>query len=441
MGDSQTLPLNGRVAYIFMLVEMESPSLWWKPPDTPTQREPAPTKCEFGGHVQKLCDNEDCNFCFERSLASFPEACTMFVGVANNKTPRQLFGSTHSSAIWECPDCPHSWSAPVHNVAMLGSRCPFCFSGKLCDDEACQPCYESSVASFSSNRVAFSSSVGGKSARQISKGSMVQCCWTCSTCPHDFKARPLDICTSGRRCPFCAIAGNRLCDKTDCNHCFRRSLASHPAASRFRGLVGVPTSSTADARNILMYAKRRGRWECDDHGVWEAIISNVTHLGNGCPRCVHPMEAVVYKWMAGLAFEVTAQWARSWCRKTRHLPFDFHIGLPTASIVELDGEQHFEPQAYFGGMPKFKSQRENDLHKMRCAIAKGLPFVRLLTATVRKDSKDWRAWLLHVFEHKCRLRNGVAPLILQDHPLYHQMHDECLRADPLIPIVEFVAMP
>ena len=77
---------------------------------------------------------------------------------------------------------------------------------------------------------------------------------------------------------------------------------------------------------------------------------------------------------------------------------------------------------------------------MRCAIAKGFPIVRLLTATVRNDKKDWRAWLLSIFERRCQLHNGVAPLILQDHPLYHQMYDECLRADPLIPIVEFVTM-
>ena len=122
------------------------------------------------------------------------------------------------------------------------------------------------------------------------------------------------------------------------------------------------------------------------------------------------------------------------------LPFDFHVEIKVPSIVELDGRQHFEPILHFGGHSVFDQQRMRDLHKMRCAIAKGLPVVRLLTDTVRKDRKDWRAWLLSVFETRCRLRDGTAPLILQDHPLYRRMYDECIHGDPLIPIVEFVAM-
>ena len=123
----------------------------------------------------------------------------------------------------------------------------------------------------------------------------------------------------------------------------------------------------------------------------------------------------------------------------RELPYDFYIELEEPSVLELDGKQHFYDQdTRFTGI---EERRRYDLHKMRCAIAKGLPVVRLLTATVKEDKRDWRAWLLTVFEHRCHRRDGVAPLILQDHPLYHEMYQESLRNDPLIPIVEFVLMP
>ena len=143
-------------------------------------------------------------------------------------------------------------------------------------------------------------------------------------------------------------------------------------------------------------------------------------------------------WLASIPPEVTPQWRRSWCMMKRTLPYDFYVELEEPSIVELDGKQHFFGQnTMFEGI---EERRRYDLHKMRCAITKGLPVVRLLTDTVKKDSSDWRAWLLAVFEHRCHKRDGVAPLILHDHPLYHSMYKESLRNDPLIPIVEFVRM-
>lgn len=393
-------------------------------------------KCQFGGHRKKLCDNEECNVCFERSFASIQDAVEMLVIGPNGTNPRLNFKSTNAKATFKCTECDHEFDHQSVNFTS-GHRCPFCSGRQLCNDSTCSFCFQRSAASFSTM---LKSAANGKPARELPKHSQVSCVWHCTVCLHEWTAPPDSIAPNGSGCPFCAIHGGRLCDDLQCVHCFNRSLASFPFASAFRCVVVNSRVMDQNMRSILMNSGRKGRWYCEEHGEWDADICNVTR-GNGCPSCMNSTESLLLEWFGGLTHEVTPQWRRRWCSLTRTLPFDFHVELEVPSIVELDGIQHFQPVSRFGGQPRFDEQRRNDLHKMRCAIAKGLPVVRLLTRTVREDKKDWRAWLLHVFEHRCNLREGVAPLILQDTQAYRRMHAECLHGDPLIPIVEFVAMP
>ena len=47
------------------------------------------------------------------------------------------------------------------------------------------------------------------------------------------------------------------------------------------------------------------------------------------------------------------------CRNVFSLPFDFYIPKYRL-LIEFDGQQHFEPMKFFGGVEAFDRLREND---------------------------------------------------------------------------------
>jgi very-short-patch-repair endonuclease len=58
------------------------------------------------------------------------------------------------------------------------------------------------------------------------------------------------------------------------------------------------------------------------------------------------------------------------------LKFDFY--LPDYNIcVEYDGEQHFKPIDYFGGVESFNRQRERDITKNNYCLENNIKLIRL----------------------------------------------------------------
>ena len=88
--------------------------------------------------------------------------------------------------------------------------------------------------------------------------------------------------------------------------------------------------------------------------------------------------------------------------------------------LELDGLQHFVPM----NPQSFVLQREHDLHKMRCLLARGIPVVRMLSRSVREKG-NWHEWLLSA----CKTHLGTAAIILQDNTLYRGWYADCLATD------------
>ena len=64
---------------------------------------------------------------------------------------------------------------------------------------------------------------------QVAMNSKKTFRFDCPDCPHNFESSLGNI-NLGRWCPYCAIPSKNLCGNKDCNHCFKRSFASHPNA-------------------------------------------------------------------------------------------------------------------------------------------------------------------------------------------------------------------
>jgi len=98
---------------------------------------------------------------------------------------------------------------------------------------------------------------------------------------------------------------------------------------------------------------------CPEHGIFEQIPSS--HLQKiGCPVCNESKgEKIITKYLNNKNIKFLSQYTFAGCKNIKLLSFDFY--LPNKNIlIEYDGEQHFKPIRFFGGIEKYKKQIIND---------------------------------------------------------------------------------
>jgi len=77
--------------------------------------------CSYCSH-QKLCENNDCEMCFNNSFASV-ERCIFLNDKSIN--PRMLFKSTNKKFNFDCSICNNIFKTPLSDITR-GIWCPFC---------------------------------------------------------------------------------------------------------------------------------------------------------------------------------------------------------------------------------------------------------------------------------------------------------------------------
>lgn len=99
--------------------------------------------------------------------------------------------------------------------------------------------------------------------------------------------------------------------------------------------------------------------------------------GYRCPVCNGSKgEDMVGKVLKTMNLEHFAQYRFKDCRHKNTLPFDFYIPSLNACI-EYDGQQHFEPVEYFGGMKSFKDTQLRDEIKNAYCRDKSIQLIRI----------------------------------------------------------------
>jgi very-short-patch-repair endonuclease len=72
---------------------------------------------------RKLCDNKNCNSCFEKSFASHPKS--KFWSNINELKPRQVFRCTNIKYTFDCKECNNIFDCSLNNI--INNRwCPKC---------------------------------------------------------------------------------------------------------------------------------------------------------------------------------------------------------------------------------------------------------------------------------------------------------------------------
>jgi very-short-patch-repair endonuclease len=170
---------------------------------------------------QKLCDEDKCNHCFNKSFASYDgktENGKLKVDCWHHTkngelTPRDVTKGTDKKCWFQCDVCNHDFDSRIASVSGSNNGwCPYCKNKKLCDEDECSHCFNKSFASYDKKTVNGKLKVdcwhhtknGELTPRDVTKGTDKKCWFQCDVCNHDFDSRIASVSGSNNRwCPYC----------------------------------------------------------------------------------------------------------------------------------------------------------------------------------------------------------------------------------------------
>jgi very-short-patch-repair endonuclease len=150
---------------------------------------------------KKICEDEECRHCFEKSFASHPKALCWHPTENGDLKPHTVFKNSHKKCWFCCDKCHHNFEAVLGDINK-GRWCPYCSKRKLCEDEECRRCFENSFASHPKALYWHPTKNGDVKPRDVTISSRKRCWFDCDNCSHSFEADLCDI-NKGRWCPMC----------------------------------------------------------------------------------------------------------------------------------------------------------------------------------------------------------------------------------------------
>jgi very-short-patch-repair endonuclease len=322
---------------------------------------------------KKLCENDDCKECFDKSLASNPKS--KFWSNKNELSIYQVFKYSNLKFWFDCKVCNHDFEATVANVTN-DSWCPYCANQKLCENDDCKNCFEKSFASHPKSKYWSEFNELHPKNVFISSGKKYE--FLCD-CGHTFISK-LDNIMKNRWCPYCSKPPKQLCEDNNCKKCFEKSFASHPKSEFWN------VKNKSKPRDLFKYTNQKFIFNCNKcSNEFKTAISNITNLNSWCPKCRYKTELKLFNWLKTYNINVESQVKFYWCKKIQKLPFDFLLEKYKL-IIELDGLQHFKQVSNWQSPEK---TQENDEFKNKSALDNGYHMIRISQEIVLADKEDW----------------------------------------------------
>jgi very-short-patch-repair endonuclease len=147
---------------------------------------------------QKLCENNNCDECFQKSCAS--HEISKAWSSENEVYPRQFFLQSNKKVKFNCLVCSHSYETTPNHYYNRNGSCPYCSNKYLCEKEDCLSCFQKSFASHP--QIKCWSNKNTVAPRQLFKGSETICIFDCDVCKSEFQSRAYNVLT-GYWCPYC----------------------------------------------------------------------------------------------------------------------------------------------------------------------------------------------------------------------------------------------
>jgi len=99
--------------------------------------------------------------------------------------------------------------------------------------------------------------------------------------------------------------------------------------------------------------------------------------GSGCAKCASSKgEEAIREFLKSNIVEFSEQKRFKGCKNKKSLPFDFYLPH-LKTCIEFDGEQHFRPIGYFGGIEAFEQNKINDFIKDTYCINNNINLIRI----------------------------------------------------------------
>lgn len=154
--------------------------------------------CPFCSN-QRLCSEEDCQMCLDKSCASH-ERMKASWAPENPLTARDVFLQSNKKFIFNCTVCSHTYTTTPNHCTRNDKGCSYCANQRLCEKEECITCFQKSFASHP--KVLCWSPTNPVMPRSVFKGSEQTARFDCEICHSAFDSKLYNVLT-GYWCPYC----------------------------------------------------------------------------------------------------------------------------------------------------------------------------------------------------------------------------------------------
>lgn len=427
----------------------------------------------------KMCDKEDCNFCFEKSFASH-EKSEYWDYEKNEIDPWQVYKYSTNKYFFNCNECNHSFET-TPKILLDGHFCPYCANLKMCGTLECNICF---YKSFAMHPFALSWSAKNKLLPwQVFKSAHSKYLFYCKICRHELDLVLFSIDENALNCIYCA--SKKLCDDESCIPCFNKSFAAN-SFSQYWSLkndvkpidifnkshvkylfncrickhefkidishiredklncVYCASLKMCDDKNCLPCFKKsfasqeksqywsvknkvnpRDVFKCTDtkyifncdtcKSEFVTALSEVTKRNGWCNKCVNKTEKKLCDWLFEKYGEENIKTQFIVKYGDDKYIYDFHI-LKFNLIIELDGLQHFKQVGKWKS-PEFNL--ENDINKINLAINNKKTIIHILQEDVLYNRNNWENKL-----STCIKRYDIPTCIFIDNDEIYKTHIE-----------------
>jgi very-short-patch-repair endonuclease len=331
--------------------------------------------CEKFINKRKLCDNENCDECFNKSFASHEKS--IYWNKKNTIKPRQVFKGSSNVYYFNCDKCNHIISLRIDNIVYLNNWCKYCSNQSLCDNENCLKCFNKSFASY--EKSIYWSEKNNIIPRFIFKNTTKKYIFDCTVCEHEL-VMSLNNVSNGSWCKYCNT--NRICYEPECIICFNKTIASHEK------ICYLSKNNKINPRQITKNSNDKLLFECNIcNNEFDISAYHLTE-NKWCKFCRKKTEKKFMKKIKIDYDNVICQYYTDWCinkETCRKLPFDFVLHTEKI-IIELDGIQHFKQ------VSNWKTPEEQfirDIFKMKCANDNKYSVIRIFQEDVFNDKYEW----------------------------------------------------
>lgn len=322
---------------------------------------------------QKLCDNNECKECFEKSFASSEKS--KYWADKNELKPRQVFKCITNKYWFNCNNCHHDFEKQLGHISQ-NSWCPYCSNKKLCDNNKCKKCFEKSFASNEKSK--YWSEQNKIQPRYVFNRANKKFLFNCDKCFHLYKTK-LDYINSW--CQYCS--NRKLCDNNDCEYCFNNSFASNYRCKYWSN------KNTINPRQVFKKSGKKFIFNCDKcKNEFESVIKNINNNNTWCPHCKYKTELKLYNWLYEQKFKVKSQVIFEWAKNKK---YDFVLH-EYKIIIELDGGQHFKQVSNWSSP---EQNQINDELKNNLANNNDHKIIRVCQEMVWNDNENWEYILLN----------------------------------------------